>query len=130
MRLLITLLIGLALGYIGHDYFPSLSGTSRDIKNVVAPQPVKSGEDSFLTVIEYKDGKFHPGSVSVRKGNYIALVNKSTSLMWLVSDEPKLNTVRGYGESEEVRYKAEKEGTYQVSNKLNLAAKAEVKIIP
>lgn len=50
--------------------------------------------------------------------------------MWLVSDLPELNTVRGYGQGEEKRVKPVKEGTFKLTNKLNIDAKATIKVLP
>jgi len=93
-----------------------------------ATTSAKQQADAFFTDIVYKDGHFEPSHVKVKVGNYLTITNRSDSLMWLVSDHPKLNTVRGYGESERLKIMADKEGSYTIGNKLNLNAKATIAI--
>ncbi len=87
--------------------------------------------DQFITNIDYDGSSFKPSIVTMKKGNYIAITNQSKDkLMWLVSDNPDLNTVRGYGESERLQLMLLKEGTYKVTNKLNTKAFVEVIVEP
>ncbi len=91
----------------------------------------QASNDEFITYIDYDGKKFKPSTVYIKKGNYIAITNQSKEkLMWLVSDNPDLNTVRGYGESERLQLTLLKEGTYKVTNRLNTKSSLEVVVEP
>jgi len=83
--------------------------------------------DQFITYINYDGNDFEPNSVVVTKGNYISITNSSKEkLMWLVSDNPDLSTSRGYGEGERLQLTLQKSGEFQITNKLNLKARATI----
>ena len=85
------------------------------------------GSDQFITHIDYNGNDFEPNAVVMTKGNYIAITNSSKEkLMWLVSDNPDLNTVRGYGEGERLQLTLQKSGEFQITNKLNFKARATI----
>ncbi len=84
---------------------------------------LKDPDDQFITSVAYDGEQFNPRSVTVKKGNYIAITNTSKEkLMWLVSDNPDLSTVRGYGEGERLQLILLKAGEYKVANTLNTKA--------
>ncbi len=83
--------------------------------------------DQFITYIDYDGNDFKPKFAVVTKGNYIAITNKSREkLMWLVSDNPDLNTVRGYGEGERLQLILQKSGEFKITNKLKSSAQATI----
>lgn len=84
---------------------------------------LKDPDDEFITSVGYDGEQFAPRSVTVKKGNYIAITNTSKGkLMWLVSDNPDLATSRGYGEGERLQLVLLKAGEYKVANKLDTKA--------
>ena len=92
---------------------------------------VKTTADNFITYIDYDGTDFSPRKVIIKKGNYIAITNKSkTELMWLVSNNTGLNTKRGYAEGERLQLILLKEGRYVVANRLNTKASTEVVVEP
>jgi len=91
----------------------------------------QTATDNFITYVNYDGSKFNPKTVTIKKGNYIAITNKSkNSLMWLVSDNADLNTKRGFGEGERLQLTLIKEGNYKVTNKLDTKALLEVIVLP
>jgi len=85
--------------------------------------------DQFITYIDYDSKKFKPSAVTIKKGNYLAIINKSKDqLMWLISDESQLNTQRGYGEGEKLQLTLLKEGEFKVIDKLNPNASLVIKV--
>lgn len=90
----------------------------------------KTEENGFITKVEYKNKQFSPGSVTIRKGNYIEIKNTNKDeQMWLQSSAPELSTVRGLGEGEVVKIVMENIGEYQITNKLFTQASFTVKVI-
>lgn len=134
LKLFIFLLVGIFIGFYSHDYvlFHLPVSPVNTVKNAVI-LPDEKAEDpnnNFINSIRYENGKFNPSTLTMRKGNYLIVSNNSDSKMWLVSTLPELNTPRGYGNGEEKRVKPEKEGTYTITNKLNIEAKAIIRILP
>lgn len=129
MRILIIIAVAFGLGYATH-LLQTNGFSPTNLITPVSSKPSNENPDVFITTVDYNGGKFNPNAVSVRKGNYLVIRNKSDSLMWLASTYSKLNTPRGYGESEELRIKPEEIGSYKVSNKLNLDASMIVNVIP
>lgn len=129
-KTLLILIIGFILGYTSHAYLPR---TGVNLVKTLAPETASKSEtvvDPFLTTISYRDGKFKPDSVNVKTGNYLIIVNNSDSLMWLTSNNPLLTTTRGYGRSEQVRIRADDEGVFTVTNKLNIKARTVITVSP
>ena len=129
MRTVFTLCIGCFLGYIARDSYLARN-YAHTIKQAVLGEQKQTSADTFISEIIYENGTFSPGNVMVKKGNYLSITNRSDSLMWLVSDNPTLTTPRGLGNSEQLRVKANTEGTYVLENKLNQNARTVVTIIP
>lgn len=73
--------------------------------------------DEFKTYVNY-NGSFEPKTVLIKKGNYIAITNKSrTEQLWLLSDNSALNTPRGYAEGERLEAIMNQKGTFYITNK-------------
>lgn len=111
--------------------------TNLQIKDEVSLLPqqnvggAQTTADQFITYIDYDGNEFNPKTVTIKKGNYIAITNKSKDqLMWLVSDNADLNTKRGYGEGEKLQLTLLKEGTYKVTNRLDTKGFLEVVVEP
>jgi hypothetical protein len=128
-------IVAFILGFIAHAYFytpgnPLSLGrmTAPVVAPVVAQNKALVG-DKPLYEIDYVDGNFTPSFTSVRYGRYIMVFNKTTSRVWFVSDYPELNTVRPYGESEALKIRADRIGTFKLSNKLNLNASATITVV-
>lgn len=76
-------------------------------------------ENDLITYVRYENKAFTPSSVTITKGNYIAITNISkTEQMHLVSDNELLNTVRGYAFSERLQTVISEPGIYKVQNEL------------
>lgn len=91
----------------------------------------QSSGDQFITYIEYDGSSFHPDQVTLKKGNYLAITNKSKEvLMWLLSDYNGLSTTRGYAEGEQRRIVMTKEGTFIVKDKIHPSASVQITILP
>jgi hypothetical protein len=129
MKVLITAIIAFALGFFVHAYFytPESLGVSR-IK-VSVPAVIGgsfTGIDKPNTFVDYKNDTFQPSDVTIHRGRDVTIRNTEKSLMWLESDCQELNTVRGYGETEQLRVSIETDKTCTVTNKLNLNAKTTI----
>jgi hypothetical protein len=132
IRTIILVVIAFTLGFLLRDYTgPIMLPVSfRTVSNAVKP-PTKSADNIPGNVeIIYDNGKFTPNEAVIAVGRWLSISNKSTSLMWISSDNPWLSTVRGYGESEQVRVRMDDLGTYHIKNKLNLNASAVIKVVP
>ena len=82
--------------------------------------PVVNNSTKGLTQVLYEDGQFDPQVALVEKSYYVSIINaSSTELMTLTSDNPLIQTTRGYGKSEELRVQLYETGTYAVSSTLH-----------
>lgn len=124
-RMIVVSLLAFGLGYAAHSYISIRGGLPPAISMPSAKSQATASENAsnFTSKVLYKDGNFSPDRISIKKGNYLVIVNDSESLMWLVSNYTKLNTVRGYAYGEQVKIRAEETGTFEVSNKLDLKGK-------
>lgn len=130
MRASILLFIGFVAGYFTRELMANRNFSTTQI--IEKTTGVKN--DNSITVnnrtvsVLYRNGRFDPAEISVAYGKKLIIRNDSDSLMWLVSDNPKLQTDRGYGKSEQLTWSADKTGKFMISNKLNLEAKAIVTV--
>ena len=86
-------------------------------------------ENDLITYVRYDKKRFNPSSVTITKGNYIAITNISKAeQMWLTSENPLLNTVRGYAFGERLQTVIAEPGNYKVQNKLFPEANLTVKV--
>ena len=109
--------------FSGTMFIPAQT-TSKDVLG-------QSSGDQFITYVAYDGSSFHPGRVTLKKGNYLAITNKSKEvLMWLLSDYDGLSTTRGYGEGEQRRIVVTKEGTFTVKDKIHPSASVQLTIVP
>lgn len=77
--------------------------------------------NSFITYVEFDGEKFLPNRVKIKRGDYLAITNTSNEkLMWLISANSDLKTVRGYGLGERLQVNLSEPGTYVVADKANL----------
>jgi plastocyanin len=98
-------------------------------KKTTTAAGVPAGVSDFITEVKYENASFKPASVTIKKGNYLAITNVGDSLMWLSSDNPKLSTPRGYGKSEQLRIKPETIGSHTVTDTLHQGVSLHVSII-
>lgn len=131
-RLLFIVIIAFSLGFALHFLITNLQ-TKPEVSLLL--QQRVAGEqttaDNFITYVDYDGWEFKPRTVTIKKGNYIAITNKSKDkLMWLVSDNADLNTKRGYGEGERLQLTLLKEGTYKITNRLDTKNFLEVMVEP
>jgi len=123
---LMWFVIGFVLCFIVFVLIPPYISQKGDISST-ADQANSDSSDNFITLVEYADNGFRPNAVTIRKGNYIVIRNISAKThVWLSSDNPLLNTTRGYAQSEQIRSVLNDEGVYAVTNKLNLSHKLTV----
>lgn len=124
---IIVTCVAFFLGFMTHAlFFPYIfiDGNTDAVTNEinryknVAPS---SGPDSgnFVTYVEYDNGYFTPKEVTMIKGDYIAITNRSkTQGMKLDSDNQLLTTKRPYMESEQIRLVIPESGTFTVTERL------------
>jgi len=118
VKFTILLIVSFSLGFALHWLITSTQVQSVNVlgQNVLG----QASQDQFVTHIDYDGKKFKPSSVNIKKGNYIAITNTSRDqLMWLISENQDLNTLRGYGEGEKLQLTLLKEGKFKVIDKLN-----------
>jgi plastocyanin len=123
-RLIFFLILTFSLGFALHWLITSLQ-TKPAASLILGGQNVlgQKSFDQFITYIDYDGSKFNPKTVTIKKGNYIAITNKSKDkFMWLISDNVDLNTKRGFGEGERLQLMLLTEGSYKVVDKLNSKA--------
>lgn len=86
-------------------------------------------ENDLITYVRYDKKAFNPSSVTITRGNYVAITNISkTEQMHLVSKNPLLNTKRGYAFGERLQTVIVEPGTYEVYNRIFPEAKLTVKV--
>ncbi len=127
VKFTILLFVSFSLGFALHWFITStqIQSVSPFAQNVLG----KMSNDQFITYIDYDSKGFKPSVVIIKKGNYIAITNKSSDqLMWLISDNADLNTKRGYGEGEKLQLTLLKEGEFKVADKLNPSVSLSIKV--
>lgn len=132
MKTFILIILAFGIGFLVRDYSGpvKLPFTIRSIENTVKPvSKAQTAKVPGNVEIVYEDGKFTPSEAVIPVGRFLSITNKSTSLMWVSSDNPWLDTPRGYGQSEQVRVRMDDLGTYHIKNKLNLDASAVIKVV-
>jgi len=118
VKFTILLIVSFSMGFALHWLITSIQVQPVSLlkQNVLG----QASQDQFIAHIDYDGKKFKPSSVIIKKGNYIAITNKSSDqLMWLISDNQDLQTPRGYGEGEKLTTTLLKEGEFKVVDKLN-----------
>lgn len=112
-------------GFLTHAFvFPDfLANGIVDVQQIALPNPTPTGaqtQQAFETYITYDGRSFNRHNVTIEVGSYLIITNtNSTKQMWLLSNNPLLETIRGYGESEQVREKIEEKGQFVVTDKNN-----------
>ena len=126
MKLLFLSITLFSFGFLANAFF--FQKNTAQIISLSQPNVLGTKEsDQFITYIDYDGNDFNPNAAVVTKGSYIAITNSSKEkLMWLVSDNPDLSTPRGYGEGERLQLALQKSGEFQITNKLNLKARATI----
>jgi len=131
-KLLLFLILAFGLGFTLHFLITNLQ-----IKPEISLLPqqnvagVQTSTDQFITYVNYDGKEFKPSAVTIKKGNYLAITNKSSDKqMWLVSDNADLNTQRGYGEGERLKLTLLKEGRYKVTNRLDTKGFLKIVVKP
>src|SRR5260221_14635016 len=128
IKQIILLLFVFALGFFTHAlFFPDfLSNGIIDIQQLVIPKPTTAPNqttgdtNNFMSTITFKDGQFNRHNITIGVGNYLLITNISADHpMWLESNNPLLATVRGYGQSEQIRVRMDQRGQFVVADKHN-----------
>jgi hypothetical protein len=121
-------LLFFSLGFLTHAlFFPDiLANGITDVKNAVLPNPPSQNqgqanqENVFMTKIDFDGERFSRNNITVQSASYLIITNTSKDkLMWLDSNNPLLATKRGYGESEAIRQRMDKQGQFVVIDKNN-----------
>lgn len=82
-------------------------------------EPV-SGQDQFVTYVNFENGKFSDELVKIHKGDYLAITNTDKdNLMWLNATMSAWTTVRGYAESERAMKTIDEVGMYRISERIS-----------
>lgn len=127
IRLLLLLIVSFSMGFALHWLITNTQVQPASIlgQNVAG----LASQDEFITRVDYDGKKFKPNSVTVKKGNYLAITNTSRDkLMWLISDNPDLQTPRGFGEGEKLQLTLLKMGEFKVVDKLSPSVSLSVKV--
>ena len=124
-KTLLLCVITFVAGFLTHAlFFPDfLANGIVDVQEIALPNPsptTAQQQQAFETYITYKNGIFNHHNVSLEVGSYLIITNQSSSHpMWLSSNTPQLATIRGYGESEQVRQRMDTRGQFVVADKNN-----------
>lgn len=130
-------LLSFGVGYGFHDIVQK-NGINPLLRTINIPDKQTSqsvlgqtSDNQFVTSVTYDGHVFHPDHVMVKKGNYIAITNKSPSeLMWLTSNYDALSTKRGFGEGERLQVTLMQEGVYVIHNQLRPEAIINLTVEP
>ena len=137
LKLFLFFLGSFSSGFIIHAlFFPYLFSEKQldqSVKNVVyvknsALQATPADqENDLITYVDYAAGRFHPDTVTITRGNYVAITNRHKDRqMWLSSEASFLSTVRPYAVGERLQTTIAKPGTFTVIDKNNPEAKLTV----
>jgi len=130
MRRVIYFLIVFLLGYLSHFFISRMGYEKIDVATLVDQPKVEalSGNDTFVTYVDFDGTGFSVPKVKIKKGDYLALTNiNEETQMWLVSTVSAMSTVRGYANGERLQLALEDVGVYVVGEK-NTGSKLEVKV--
>lgn len=128
--IVVTALVSFALGFFVHAlFFPylfqdgDLVEAKKEVKGIINGKNQYADQNNdLITYVNYEKGRFRPSSVTVTRGNYLAITNRDTkNMMWLTSDEKRLSTVRGYAFGERLQVALSEPATYEIVNKLDQA---------
>jgi hypothetical protein len=122
-NLLLSLLF-FSLGFLTHAlFFPDvLSNGMTDVNTLVIPKanPKTESIDPLITKITFDGKSFSRHNITLRKTNYLHIVNTSESkLMELIGTTKALTTPRGYGQSETIQVQFNEKGQFAVADKNN-----------
>ncbi len=137
MRFLLGLTIAFSVGFVVHAFFfpdvlyNGLAMFTKKNFGEPAVAPTTEPDNQFFTYVNYRDGKFRPGKVTIKRSNYLAITNLNPDeFMWLVSDNKLLNTGRGYAESERLTTILNELGSFTVTEKNRPEAILSVTVAP
>lgn len=132
MKKITLFILFFSLGYFFRYYAERQRISYMKIEEVVNKPQVEaiSGNDQFITYIDFEDGFFSKANVTIRPGDYLAVTNKSSEVqMWLVSTVSALMTPRGYAEGERLQTTLNEVGRFIVTEKISKAV-LEVNVLP
>lgn len=137
LKLLLFFIGSFGFGFIVHAlFFPylfsekQLDQSVRDVtyvKNAALQATPADQVNDLITYVDYAAGNFHPSTVTITRGNYVAITNRHKDRqMWLSSTTKFLNTARPYATGERLQTTIKDPGTYSVVDKLNPDVKLTV----
>ena len=138
-KLILVGLLSFVSGFIIHAlFFPymftekQVIQTSKDISYLkdtkLKATPVDQ-ENDLITYVDYAEGNFHPASITITKGNYVAITNRHKDRqMWLSSEKDFLSTMRPYSTGERLQTTIATAGTYTIIDKNNPEAKLSITV--
>ncbi len=132
IRFIAFIAVVFCAGFLTHafffpDFLPSVKEISAGKIKSAETQTDAEGNMGLFTYVNYDGVNFSPRVVTIHRGSYIAITNRSSNkLMWLMSDNESLNTKRGYGLSERLERILEQPGTYTVTEKSDANANLTV----
>lgn len=130
MKKVIILMVTFSLGYLAHFFVSRMGYEKIDVATIIDNPKVEplSGNDTFVTYVDFDGKNFSVPQVAIKKGDYLALTNTSDNLqMWLVSTVSAMTTVRGYAKGERLQTILDDVGVYIVGEK-NSGSKLKVKV--
>jgi hypothetical protein len=137
MKNLSLIVVCTLIGFYSHAiFFPDFFYNGLKVhteKNIPLSAEKQNTKQTLITVsyVNYDGHQFAPRVVNVKASYWIAITNNSkTKQMWLISDNPLLNTERGYGYTEQLKKMLYKQGTYTIQDKLNPDAKFTLIVKP
>ena len=126
IRNFIFFVVVFGLGFLTHAlFFPDiLANGFTDVSSIVIPNSFPTQavgpHYAFQTVITYDGDHFSRHNIVMGLGNYLIIKNIAKQHpMWLLSNDPQLATVRGYGETEHVQERMDTRGNFVVEDKNN-----------
>jgi len=95
--------------------------------------PIKNESTISTNEIEYMDDGFSPKEITIKKGQTITFINKSSNLMWVASDDhpshmiyPEFDAKKGYSNQENYTFTFDKIGEWGYHNHLRSSDKATI----
>lgn len=118
--LLGSYLIVFTFGFFVDTFLESKGVGLENVEQKILDQKIEpiSGEDQFMTYVDFEKGKFSQSAVKVRKGDYLAVTNKDVEKqMWLTATMSAWTTPRGFAEGERVMQTMNEVGNFSLREK-------------
>lgn len=125
------IIVGFVLAFIAYFIFINKPESNKvteniSIENIPTNNAFNESEKVVLTnEIEYTDNGFSPIEITIKKGQTITFINKSSKLMWVASDDhpthrlyPEFDAKKGFSNQENFTFTFDKIGQWDYHNHL------------